>query len=467
MIQKRRLVMWAFAGAGIAAFVLGASAQEVVRAISQAVVTPADPIWAQDPGAADTAGGRYTRRTMPRQAAAIREAEAERAAAATSVQPGHHGQRKDRRWQSSRSIGSTTRSIYEIPKKELGKDFLWVNQVKRTVNGSGYGGQAAGNRVVRWELYNNRVLLKVIDYSVVADPSTPIAKAVEAANNPSIMRSYNVAAFSPNGDPVIDVTQLFTTEVPELSVRGQINGGRGFDAARTFIEKVVSFPENINVEVTQTFTAPLDAGAAAGAIPRRAGRGRGNSFTVLTSYSMVKLPEKPMMGRLFDERVGYFSQSMYDYSRDEHRAEQRTFITRYRLEKKDPDCRNFRAREADRLLHRSGDTDKMDSLSSRKASRTGSRHSKLRDSAMRSSRGKRRRTIRTGARKTRAIRWFAGCPQQRRTPRARTSTTRDRARFSKRTFSSTTTFKTSRRTGTSCRSEHSIRAPRSFRFPTT
>ena len=59
MIQKRRLAMWAFAAAGIAAFVLGASAQEVVRAISQGVVTPEDPIWAQDPSrSACAAGGR-------------------------------------------------------------------------------------------------------------------------------------------------------------------------------------------------------------------------------------------------------------------------------------------------------------------------------------------------------------------------------------------------------------------------
>src|SRR5262245_46136535 len=49
MIRKRRLVMWPFAAAGIAAFVLGASAQQAVRAISQGVVTPGDPIWAQEP----------------------------------------------------------------------------------------------------------------------------------------------------------------------------------------------------------------------------------------------------------------------------------------------------------------------------------------------------------------------------------------------------------------------------------
>ena len=33
---------------------------------------------------------------------------------------------------------------------------------------------------------------------------------------------------------------------------------------------------------------------------------------MLTHYSMVKLPENPMMPRLFDERVGYFTQALYD-----------------------------------------------------------------------------------------------------------------------------------------------------------
>jgi hypothetical protein len=337
MIQKRRLFMWALASAGIVAFAFGASAQEVVRVISQAVVTPADPIWAQDIPAPPTP----TDGEGPQDNAAAGRGN-QAAAGARGGQPRAYNQVITAQAKTDDGVFKVHRIndqlFYEIPKKELGKDFLWVSQVKRTVNGSGYGGQAAGNRVVRWELYNNRVLLKVIDYSVIADPATPIAKAVDASNNPSIVRAYNVAAFSPNGDPVIDVTQLFTTEVPEMSVRPNVNGGRGFDAARTFIEKVVSFPENINVEVTQTFTAPVDAGTAGGDAGAPRGRGRGNSFTVLTSYSMVKLPETPMMGRLFDERVGFFNQSMIDYSRDEHRAQDRTFVTRYRLEKKDPNA---------------------------------------------------------------------------------------------------------------------------------
>jgi hypothetical protein len=53
---------------------------------------------------------------------------------------------------------------------------------------------------------------------------------------------------------------------------------------------------------------------------------------------MVKLPERPMMPRLFDERVGYFTIRQIDYGRDEHRAPKRTYITRWRLEKKDPNA---------------------------------------------------------------------------------------------------------------------------------
>jgi hypothetical protein len=54
------------------------------------------------------------------------------------------------------------------------------------------------------------------------------------------------------------------------------------------------------------------------------------------SYSMVLLPEKPMQPRLHDDRVGFFSLTQLDYGVEEHRAPKRRYITRWRLEKKDP-----------------------------------------------------------------------------------------------------------------------------------
>jgi len=67
-----------------------------------------------------------------------------------------------------------------------------------------------------------------------------------------------------------------------------------------------------------------------------AGGMRPGSASVVVHYSMVKLPETPMKPRLFDERVGYFTTNMVDYSKDEHRAPHVRYIARWRLEKKDP-----------------------------------------------------------------------------------------------------------------------------------
>src|SRR5206468_9053543 len=104
---------------------------------------------------------------------------------------------------------------YEIPKGMFGKEFLWVSQIAKTAPGAGYGGQALGSgRVVKWERRENRVFLLNVDYRMVADKNLPIAKAVDAANNDMIIMSFNVEANGKEDSAVIDVTRLFTTDVP-------------------------------------------------------------------------------------------------------------------------------------------------------------------------------------------------------------------------------------------------------------
>jgi hypothetical protein len=199
---------------------------------------------------------------------------------------------------------------------------------------------------VKWERKGNRILLRNVAYDVVADPKLPVSRAVQAANNDTIIMAFNIEALGKDESTVIDVTRLFTTEVTEFSARTRLRA-RGFDASRSFIEKTKSFPTNIEVEVSQTYTSPPDVnpgGGGGGPQPQPApnpfaqGMRAGTNATVVMHYSMVKLPEQPMMPRLFDERVGYFTVRKTDYGIDEHRAPQRTYITRWRLEKKDPNA---------------------------------------------------------------------------------------------------------------------------------
>ncbi len=228
---------------------------------------------------------------------------------------------------------------YEIPESELSRDFLWVSRIARAVPGAGYGGQKVGSRVVRWERQGDRVLLRNVAFSMVSDPDKPISLAVDSANNNTIIMSFEIKALSEEGSPVIEVGPLFETEVAEFSARTRLKA-RGFDKKRSFVDSVLSFPENIEVRTNHTYTKPPSQANSTQRTPTRSLFGRGmspGSATVLMHYSMVKLPENPMMPRLFDPRVGYFSVRLTDFGRDEHKSVERRYVTRWRLEKANPE----------------------------------------------------------------------------------------------------------------------------------
>ena len=160
---------------------------------------------------------------------------------------------------------------------------------------------------------------------------------------PAIIRTFPVAAYAPSGDPVIDVTSLFTTDVPELSARRRrwrrrARHGRDPDVPREGRLVPDEHQRRGDADLQRRRRRRRPRPAPAPAPGGRGGGGGGPSTTILVSHSMVKLPEKPMMPRLFDERVGYFTQGVTDYETGEQQAMQKRFITRYRLEKKDPNA---------------------------------------------------------------------------------------------------------------------------------
>ena len=233
-------------------------------------------------------------------------------------------------------IGS--RLYYEIPAAELGKDLLLVTRVARNMTTDGLGGDEIARRVVRWERRGHRVLLRGISFAIVADPNTPIAEAVERSNNPIILASFNVETYGPDSAAVIEVGRLYTNPPNEISIIQQTRGV--LDATRSFLESVEAYPTNVEVEASLTINAqPVAQSFFPGLPPQQPPPGTPTQTkTFVVHWSMVKLPDTPMRPRLRDSRVGYFHSTRVDYSRPEQRAQQRAFISRWRLEKKDPNA---------------------------------------------------------------------------------------------------------------------------------
>jgi hypothetical protein len=195
-----------------------------------------------------------------------------------------------------------------------------VGRFARTAVDAGRTGDEFTQRVLRWERSGNRILLRSVSYEITADTALPIYRAVTESNYPPVVAIFPIETIGADGAPVIDVTRLYTTSVPEfIGARGNL------DERRSYIERVTAFPNNVEVEATQTATP--DAEGRPGPIP---------AVSIVAHWSMIRLPEPPMRPRVFDERIGYYSVTRTDFGVSGARATTLRYITRFRLEKKNP-----------------------------------------------------------------------------------------------------------------------------------
>ena len=139
MSRNRIISRWSLAIASVVAFAIGAFAPSVARVVRNSVIVTVaaqDPVTppAQEP---DPAAGRGAGRGQaPRPYAQV----------VTSAFKTDDGVFKVHRGM----LNGTDSVLFEIPAKELDKDFVWNVSLKKTTLGAGFGGQSVSSRIVRW-----------------------------------------------------------------------------------------------------------------------------------------------------------------------------------------------------------------------------------------------------------------------------------------------------------------------------
>lgn len=146
--------------------------------------------------------------------------------------------------------------------------------------------------------------------------------------------SFDTYAEGPDKSIVIDVTSLFLSDPQDFSVRSVLPSSAGVDSSKSYIEKVKAFPTNIETRSFLTFR--IGGGRGGGSPFVRASAWDSSTASVVVHYSLIEMPEKPMMGRLKDSRIGYFTTGFTQFGTPENKAKSVEYINRFRLEKKDP-----------------------------------------------------------------------------------------------------------------------------------
>ena len=103
--------------------------------------------------------------------------------------------------------------FFEIPDSLFEREMLMVTRIAKTAAGLGFGGGKQNEQVLRWQMKDEDVLLRVVSHQVVAADSLPVHEAVVNSNFEPILYMFPIKAFGKDsGSVVINVTDLFAKE---------------------------------------------------------------------------------------------------------------------------------------------------------------------------------------------------------------------------------------------------------------
>ncbi len=217
------------------------------------------------------------------------------------------------------------------------QDFLYVNSLAAGLGSNDIGldrNQLGDTRVVRFRRVGPRVLLEQrnLDYRAISD-NPDEARSVAEAFAQSVLFGFKAVAASEDR-VLIDLTPLLLTDahgvIDKLKKGKQGTYKLAADRSAVYLPRTKNFPKNSEFEATLTFT-----GEATGSQLRSVTPNSG-SFSLRLHHSFVELPDDNYAPRVFDPGSGYYPVSYADYATPIDQPLIKRFITRHRLEKKDP-----------------------------------------------------------------------------------------------------------------------------------
>ena len=219
-------------------------------------------------------------------------------------------------------------------------EFLYVESLPAGIGSNDIGldrGQLGNSAIVRFDRTGPRVLLVAPNYNFRAITNNADERlAVKDAFAESTLWGFEVAAEEGNR-VLVDATNFYLRDVHQVTntlQRGQ-QGTYRLDATRSafYLPNTKNFPQNTEVETTLTFT-----GEPAGQLVRQVVPVP-EAITVRERHSFVQLPPAGYKPRVFDPRAGYYGIDYMDFATPIEEPITKRFISRHRLQKKDPSAR--------------------------------------------------------------------------------------------------------------------------------
>jgi hypothetical protein len=243
---------------------------------------------------------------------------------------------------------------FEIPDSLLGRELLLTTWLVKVPGGSPkFGGEVMNNMTIVFDKErNNKIGISKVTSITQSDTANVISKAVKNSNLNTAALLFDVKARGADGkSSVIDVTDFLQKENMFTAINAEVKNAMSLTSIapdRSSVKSVASYPINMEIKMLRTYGASSTPAKSVlgrpAAVPLEAAKLSG-TVTLEISTSILLMPEKPMVPRRFDPRVGYFADGYYELYDDQQKIDPKMFIIRYRLEPKPEDLERYKRGE--------------------------------------------------------------------------------------------------------------------------
>lgn len=228
----------------------------------------------------------------------------------------------------------------EVSKTKLEQDFLYVHSLRTGLGSNDIGidrGQLGDQAVVHFVKSGNTLLLMQpnLDYRASTDNKQE-QRSVKEAFGTSVLFGFPIKETTA-ANYVIDLTPFLLEDAHGIArtLKRNKQGTYKIDTSKSalWMERTKAFPKNTEFEALLTFSGEPEGGNIRSVAPDA------SKVSVIQHHSFVALPDAGYTPRAFDPRSGSFSISYLDYSTPIWEPIKKRFITRHRLEKKNPNAK--------------------------------------------------------------------------------------------------------------------------------
>ena len=224
--------------------------------------------------------------------------------------------------------------------ENLDEEFLYTNSLATGIGSNDIGldrGQIDSGREVKFERHGNKIFLKHINLQYRAQSDNELERlAVEEAFAESILWGFTVEAESDQA-VLIDLTDFLLEDAHGVSatLAASDQGNYSVDKTRSalYLPRTRNFPQNSEFEAQLTFTNSSSNGRLVRSVTPSA-----DAITVRLHHSFVQLPDDGYTPRKFHPQSGFWSRSFEDFAAPINEDMTQRYISRHRLEKRNPNA---------------------------------------------------------------------------------------------------------------------------------